>query len=68
MGGGRAFMTQPQGDDSDIVARLQEVEGGGVANPMRGDFSSLERGALQGGLPEGAAEAVFNAEAGEPLT
>ena len=67
MSSGRAFMAQPQRDDGDVVAGLQQVHRRRMAKQMRRDGPSFERGAVVGGVGGGALQTVFDAKAGEPL-
>jgi hypothetical protein len=58
-------MTEPQGDDSQVCARLQQVHGRRVPERVRGDVLAAQgRAALSGG-GDGAVEPVPYAGAGQ---
>jgi hypothetical protein len=56
-------MPQPVFDDGDVVAGLDEVQGGGMPKGVRGDFASLQRRAFGGRAGCMQADPASDAEA-----
>jgi len=60
VGGGELLVSEPERDDGDVGAGVEEAHGGGVPEGVHGDVFAVQRSAADAGGVEVAGEAVFD--------